>query len=104
MNEEQHKRGDLGEEDEKEEQDPKIILGVFSRESLTMLGVGVGVVALLGIITIASVVVTSQPGKENINNSESFFLSKLYRYALMDGHTISYCVVLKISACISIIY
>ncbi|KAJ8274307.1 hypothetical protein COCON_G00089320 [Conger conger] len=61
MVEEISKQRDLGEEnDEEEVQDTKKIFGVFSRESLTMLGVGVGVVVLLAVITIASVVVTSQ--------------------------------------------
>ncbi|KAI1883105.1 hypothetical protein AGOR_G00241810 [Albula goreensis] len=49
-------------EDEEEERDSEKIFGVFSREGLTMLGVGVGVVVLLVIITTASVVVTSKAG------------------------------------------
>ncbi|KAJ8406301.1 hypothetical protein AAFF_G00305320 [Aldrovandia affinis] len=59
MDEEQNKQNEAGEE-EKKEQDQERIFGVFSKTSLTMLGVGVGVVVLLGIITIVSVVVTSQ--------------------------------------------
>ncbi|XP_035279045.1 protein FAM151A [Anguilla anguilla] len=61
MDEEQNKQRDQGEEEEEdEERDSEKIFGVFSRESLTMLGVGIGVLVLLGIITIASVVVTSK--------------------------------------------
>ncbi|KAJ8357556.1 hypothetical protein SKAU_G00203500 [Synaphobranchus kaupii] len=58
MCEEQNKQIDQAEEEE--EREPEKIFGVFSRESLTMLGVGVGVLVLMGIITIASVVVTSK--------------------------------------------
>ncbi|KAJ8270895.1 hypothetical protein GJAV_G00120480 [Gymnothorax javanicus] len=54
------KRGDEEEDDEEEQRDSEKIFWVFGRESLTMLGVGVGVLVLLAVITIASVVVTSQ--------------------------------------------